>query len=72
MSFQSLEDRIVKEEFSEASTSKSPRALPIELPEYAAKFKLVFNSSEKPTDTEVAENSRAASVRLRAIERVAA
>lgn len=72
MSFQSLEDRIIKEQFAEASTSKSPRALPVELPEYAAKFKLVFNSSEKPTDAEVAENSRAASVRLRAIERVAA
>lgn len=72
MSFQSLEDRIIKEQFAEASTSKSPRALPIELPEYAAKFKLVFNSSEKPTEDEVAENSRAASVRLRAIERVAA
>lgn len=72
MSFQSLEDRIIKEYFAEASTSKSPRALPVELPEYAAKFKLVFNSSEKPTEAEVAENSRAASVRLRAIERVAA
>lgn len=72
MSFQSLEDRIIKEIFAEASTSKSPRELPIELPEYAAKFKLVFNSSEKPTDAEIEENSRAASVRLRAIERVAA
>jgi 16S rRNA (cytosine1402-N4)-methyltransferase len=72
MSFQSLEDRIVKEIFSEASTSKSPRELPIELPEYAAKFKLVFNSSEKPSAIEIEENSRAASVRLRAIERVAA
>lgn len=72
MSFQSLEDRIVKEFFADASTSKSPRELPIELPEYAAKFKLVFNSSEKPTEAEVTENSRAASVRLRAIERVAA
>ena len=72
MSFQSLEDRIVKEIFAEASTSKSPRELPIELPEYAAKFKLVFNSSEKPSEAEIAENSRAASVRLRAIERVAA
>jgi 16S rRNA (cytosine1402-N4)-methyltransferase len=72
MSFQSLEDRIVKEIFAEASTSKSPRELPIELPEYAAKFKLVFNSSEKPSATEIEENSRAASVRLRAIERVAA
>ena len=72
MSFQSLEDRIVKEKFAEASTSKSPRELPIELPEFAAKFKLVFNSSEKPTDAEIEENSRAASTRLRAIERVAA
>lgn len=72
MSFQSLEDRIVKEHFAEASTSKSPRELPIELPQYAAKFKLVFNSSEKPTETEIEENSRAASTRLRAIERVAA
>jgi 16S rRNA (cytosine1402-N4)-methyltransferase len=72
MSFQSLEDRIVKEIFAEASTSKSPRELPIELPEYAAKFKLVFNSSEKPSAAEIEENSRAASVRLRAIERVAA
>lgn len=72
MSFQSLEDRIIKEKFADASTSKSPRELPVELPQFAAKFKLVFNSSEKPTDAEVAENSRAASVRLRAIERVAA
>ncbi len=72
MSFQSLEDRIIKEHFAEASTSKSPRELPIELPQYAAKFKLVFNSSEKPTESEIEENSRAASTRLRAIERVAA
>jgi 16S rRNA (cytosine1402-N4)-methyltransferase len=72
MSFQSLEDRIVKEKFTEATTSKSPRELPVELPEFAAKFKLVFNSSEKPSDEEISENSRAASVRLRAIERVAA
>jgi 16S rRNA (cytosine1402-N4)-methyltransferase len=72
MSFQSLEDRIIKEIFAEASTSKSPRELPMELPEFAAKFKLVFNSSEKPTETEIEENSRAASTRLRAIERVAA
>jgi 16S rRNA (cytosine1402-N4)-methyltransferase len=58
MSFQSLEDRIVKEIFAEGSTSKSPRELPIELPEYAAKFALVFNSSEKPSDIEIEENPR--------------
>jgi 16S rRNA (cytosine1402-N4)-methyltransferase len=72
MSFQSLEDRIVKEIFTEASTSKSPRNLPIELPEYAAKFSLVFRSSESPTEEELESNPRSASVRLRAIERVAA
>jgi 16S rRNA (cytosine1402-N4)-methyltransferase len=72
MSFQSLEDRIVKEIFTEASTSKSPRDLPIELPEFAAKFSLVFRSSETPTTEELESNPRSASVRLRAIERVAA
>ena len=72
MSFQSLEDRIVKEIFAEASTSKSPRNLPIELPEYAAKFSLVFRSSQTPSEEELTSNPRSASVRLRAIERVAA
>ena len=72
MSFQSLEDRIIKEIFVEASTSKSPRELPVELPEYAAKFKLLSHSSERPSHEEIEANSRAASTRLRVIERVAA
>ncbi|MCE2647876.1 MAG: 16S rRNA (cytosine(1402)-N(4))-methyltransferase RsmH [Streptomycetaceae bacterium] len=72
MSFQSLEDRIVKEIFVSASTSGTPRELPVELPEFAAKFALVFRGSQGPTDEEVEENSRSQSVRLRAIERVAA
>jgi 16S rRNA (cytosine1402-N4)-methyltransferase len=72
MSFQSLEDKIVKEFFVEASTSKSPRDLPMELPEFAAKFSLVIKASEKASQVEQDENSRSTSVRLRAIERVAA
>jgi 16S rRNA (cytosine1402-N4)-methyltransferase len=72
MSFQSLEDRIVKEIFVSASTSGTPRGLPVDLPEFAAKFALVFRGSQGPTDEEVEENSRSQSVRLRAIERVAA
>ena len=72
MSFQSLEDRIVKNFFQEATTSGTPQGLPVEIAELAAKFALVFNGSQSPTDKEVEENSRAASVRLRAIERVAA
>lgn len=72
MSFQSLEDRIVKEFFVEASESKTPRELPVEIPELAAKFTLVIRGSETPSEAELAENPRSASVRLRAIERVAA
>ena len=71
MSFQSLEDRIVKEVFQEASESKSPRELPIEIESLKAKFELVFRGSEKASAKEIEENSRAQSVRLRAIERVA-
>ena len=72
MSFQSLEDRIVKEIFVERSTSKTPRNLPVDLPEFAAKFALVSKSGETPSDQELANNPRSASVRLRAIERLAA
>ena len=72
MSFQSLEDRIVKEIFAQATTSGTPRDLPIDLPEFAAKFALVSKSGETPSDQELANNPRSASVRLRAIERLAA
>jgi 16S rRNA (cytosine1402-N4)-methyltransferase len=72
MSFQSLEDRIVKQLFIASTTSGTPRNLPFELPEFAAKFSMVTRGSETPTQIELEENSRAQSVRLRAIERVAA
>ncbi len=72
LSFQSLEDRIVKEIFVDRSTSKSPIKLPVDLPELAAKFALVSKSGETPSDQELATNPRSASVRLRAIEKVAA
>jgi len=72
MSFQSLEDRIVKEIFAQATTSGTPRDLPIDLPEFAAKFALVVRGSVLPSEAEIAANSRAQSVRLRAIERLAA
>jgi 16S rRNA (cytosine1402-N4)-methyltransferase len=71
MSFQSLEDKIVKRFFTAATESKTPRELPVEIAELAAKFQLVFRGSEKASEAEIHENSRAQSVRLRAIERVA-
>jgi 16S rRNA (cytosine1402-N4)-methyltransferase len=71
MSFQSLEDKIVKQFFATATESKTPVGLPVEIAELAAKFKLVFRGSEKASEAEIKENSRAQSVRVRAIERVA-
>ena len=71
MSFQSLEDKIVKRHFAEVSESKSPRGLPIEIESLAAKYSLVFRGSEGASAEEIEKNSRAQSVRLRAIERMA-
>ena len=71
MSFQSLEDKIVKRAFQEASESKSPLGLPVEIDSLKAKYRLIFSGSEKASDIEIESNSRAQSVRLRALERVA-
>ena len=72
MSYQSLEDKIVKSEFAKVTASNTPLGLPIDLPNSAASYKLVIRGSESATDSEIAENARAQSMRLRAIERVAA
>jgi 16S rRNA (cytosine1402-N4)-methyltransferase len=71
MSFQSLEDKIVKHAFASASESKNPMGLPVELEHLKAKYQLVFRGSESASAEEIETNSRAQSVRLRAIERVA-
>lgn len=71
LSFQSLEDRIVKEAFTQITQSTSPRDLPIELPGHQAKFKLIAKG-ERATAEEIASNSRAQSVIIRAVEKVAA
>lgn len=70
MSYQSLEDRIVKRLFADATRSSAPAGLPVELPEHAPVFRLVVKGAELADDDERARNPRAASVRLRAAERV--
>ncbi|MFZ4063891.1 MAG: 16S rRNA (cytosine(1402)-N(4))-methyltransferase RsmH [Candidatus Nanopelagicaceae bacterium] len=72
MSYQSLEDKIVKKAFTEVIASHSPLGLPFDLPNSAASYKLVINGSESATDAEIEINARAQSMRLRALERVAA
>lgn len=71
MSYQSLEDRIVKRLFADASASTAPAGLPVELPEHAPRFRLLTKGAELASDEEKARNPRAAPVRLRAAERVA-
>lgn len=70
-SYHSLEDRLVKQAFTAATRSEVPEDLPF-IPEGSEPaFRLVTRGSEKASPEEIAENPRAASVRLRAIERVA-
>ncbi len=70
MSYQSLEDRLVKRVFADASASTAPAALPVELPEHAPKFRLLVKGAELASDEERARNPRATPVRLRAAERL--
>ncbi len=68
-SYQSLEDRIVKRELRARSTSTAPVGLPVELPEHRPELKLRVRGAELADQHEIAQNPRAASVRLRAAER---
>ena len=69
MSYQSLEDRIVKAALVARSTSEVPVDLPFVPEGSAPEFALLVRGSVKASEAEIAENPRAASVRLRAAER---
>jgi 16S rRNA (cytosine1402-N4)-methyltransferase len=70
LSYQSLEDRIVKRAFAAGSTSSAPDGLPVELPEHQPILKLLVRGAEKASEAEIEANPRSAPVRLRAAERV--
>ncbi|WEK60173.1 MAG: 16S rRNA (cytosine(1402)-N(4))-methyltransferase RsmH [Candidatus Microbacterium colombiense] len=70
MSYQSLEDRLVKQAFAAASASTAPAGLPVELPEHAPRFRILTKGAELADEAERARNPRAIPVRLRAAERV--
>jgi 16S rRNA (cytosine1402-N4)-methyltransferase len=72
MSYHSLEDRIVKQTFAARSRNTVPDDLPVVPEAYRPELRLLTRGAEKATAEEVAANSRAASVRLRAVERVRA
>jgi 16S rRNA (cytosine1402-N4)-methyltransferase len=70
MSYQSLEDRIVKRALAARARSTGPIDLPVELPGTGPSLRLLTRGSEPPSAAEVADNPRAASVKLRAVERI--
>src|SRR5690606_15631666 len=70
MSYQSLEDRLIKQAFAAASASTSPAGLPVELPEHAPRFRTVTKGAEMASEDEKLRNPRAIPVRLRAAERI--
>lgn len=70
MSYQSHEDKLVKRAFAELTESKSPPGLPTELPDMAPHFRLVTRGAEQASEAEIELNRRAASVRVRAVEKL--
>ncbi|MHC5560188.1 16S rRNA (cytosine(1402)-N(4))-methyltransferase RsmH [Kocuria sp. U4B] len=70
MSYHSLEDRIVKQAFAHGASSTAPKGFPVELEEHKPTLRILTRGAEAPTAQEIAENPRAASARLRAVERI--
>jgi 16S rRNA (cytosine1402-N4)-methyltransferase len=71
MAYQSLEDRIVKNQFASAVASRTPPGLPVELPGHEPEFVALTRGAEQAGPDEVRHNPRSAAVRLRAVEKVA-
>ena len=70
LSYQSLEDKLVKAELAARSTSPVPVELPFVPEGSAPELRLLVRGAEQASAEEVAANPRAASARLRAAERV--
>lgn len=71
ITFHSLEDRIVKNIFKEVThIDERVKGLPNIPEEYLSNFKLVNNKAIIPSDTELDNNNRSRSAKLRIIERI--
>jgi 16S rRNA (cytosine1402-N4)-methyltransferase len=69
-SYHSLEDRLVKQAFAAVTTVDVPPDLPFVPEDRQPALRLVTRGAERADADEVARNPRAASVRLRAVERI--
>ncbi len=71
ISFHSLEDRIVKNNFKENSTGCiCPKEIPFCVCHHEAVIKLITKKPITPTETEIKENSRSKSSKLRVAEKL--
>jgi 16S rRNA (cytosine1402-N4)-methyltransferase len=71
LAYHSLEDRLVKQVLAAAARDRAPRGLPVVPAGLGPELRLLTRGAQRPTPAEVAANSRAASARLRAAERIA-
>ena len=70
ITFHSLEDRMVKQAFQQASTVDNPLGVPIRDSELQANFKLITKKPLTATEDELVMNPRSSSAKLRVIERL--
>jgi 16S rRNA (cytosine1402-N4)-methyltransferase len=70
MSYHSLEDRLIKQGIAPRSRSDVPPDLPFVPEGHEPELRLLTRGAEKASAAEIEQNPRAASVRLRAAERV--
>lgn len=70
MSYHSLEDSIVKKALVALATSSAPLDMPVELPEHAPTIRMITRGTEVASESEKQANPRAASVRMRAAEKI--
>ena len=72
MSYHSLEDRLVKQAFAAGAHPDVPRGLPVIPDSLRPWLRLVTRGAEKASAEEISGNPRSQSVRVRAVERMAA
>lgn len=70
ITFQSLEDRIVKQMFKEFSEVEVPRGLPVIPEDLKPKLKLVTRKPILPSDEELRDNHRSHSAKLRVAKKI--
>ncbi|MDQ4086183.1 MAG: 16S rRNA (cytosine(1402)-N(4))-methyltransferase RsmH [Actinomycetota bacterium] len=70
MSYHSLEDRLAKQVLGGLSRVTAPPDLPVVPPQHRPQLRLLTRGAEQAGEEEIRANPRAASVRLRAAERI--